>query len=129
MFPFLGVPTSAQGRQYVRTALFGPLFLLMGEDAAVVAFRLVPRCNEREENCASYCNQAGHLIQLKKCHWTGLGHFQSQAYFPLFAYSLNYNFFPLSRAKSSPGNNHMCTTQVPSLSSPLLTPSRGKRFG
>lgn len=40
----------------VRTALFGPLFILMGEDAAVVAFRLVPRCSEREEDSASYCN-------------------------------------------------------------------------
>lgn len=66
MLPFLGVPTSAQGRQCVRTALFGPLFILMGEDAAVVAFTLVPRCNEREEDSASYCNQAGHLLQLKK---------------------------------------------------------------
>lgn len=53
-------------RQYVRTALFGPLLILMGEDAAVVAFRLVPRCNEREEDSASYCDWVFHLLQLKK---------------------------------------------------------------
>lgn len=66
-----------------------------------MAFRLVPRYNEREEDSASYCNHAGHLLQLKKCHWTGLDDFQSQTYFPLFAYSHIYNLFPFDEQKAS----------------------------
>lgn len=75
---YLGL-SCAQGRWHIRTALLPPLLLLVGEDAAVVAFGLVPEYSERKTSPATVLRLVICFSQTKM----SLEHLQSQTYFPL----------------------------------------------